>query len=66
MNCPGIEPPRKPSTVHRADLFGNVANTRQTEAELNGWRETQAQLFERDDYRPKPEPDIDPRQGALL
>ena len=54
---------RKPATVHRADLFGNVVNTRRTEAELNGWRESQAELFERSAYsKPKAH---DPRQGAL-
>lgn len=32
-------------TVKKVDLFGTVHDTYQTEAELNGWRPTQAPLW---------------------
>ncbi len=38
----------RPETVKRADLFGNVTNTHQTEGEVNGWRERQYVLFDRE------------------
>jgi len=43
----------KPETVKRADLFGNVRNTYQTENER---KLRQQQLFDRDKYRQAPEP----------
>jgi hypothetical protein len=35
----------KVATVKRCDLFGNVIDTYQTEAELNGWRPVNGRLF---------------------
>lgn len=37
--------PASTATVKRADLFGNVIDTHQTEAELNGFRPTQGALL---------------------
>lgn len=40
-----------PMTVKRIDIFGNIEDTFQTEQELNGWRERQQALFDRDGWR---------------
>lgn len=53
-------------TVKRADLFGAVRNTFQTEGELNGWRSRQQQLFDRDEYKERPAPTTDPRQASMF
>ena len=45
--------PEKP-TVKKVDIFGDVLDTKQTEAELNGWRESQGSLFERDKFKKAP------------
>lgn len=37
--------PIEPASVKRPDLFGNVNDTYQTEAELNGWRQKQGSLL---------------------
>lgn len=58
-----LEPATAPATVKRADLFGAVTDTYQTEGELNGWRATQARLFA---IPPAPPPPPDPRQRPLL
>lgn len=41
-----------PKTVKRKNIFGEVEDTNQTEAELNGWRESQGALFDRGPKQP--------------
>jgi hypothetical protein len=50
------EVPKPKPTVKRPSLFGEVEDTMQTEAELNGWREQQGDLFDRGAPVAKPKP----------
>lgn len=47
------EAPKVPETVKKMDIFGETIDTHQTEAELNGWKSSQGQLF---DLGPKQKP----------
>jgi len=51
--------------VKRIRLDGTVEETFSTERELNGWREKQHMLFDRDEYKAPPG-DHDPRQASFL
>ena len=66
--CTDRTPPET-ETVKRADLFGNITDSHQTEAELNGWRESQGTLFATDGlqspWRRPPHP-TDKFQGRML
>jgi hypothetical protein len=42
--CGTAHHPRE-ATVQRADLFGNIIDTHQTESELNGWKPKQGVLL---------------------
>lgn len=53
------------ATVKRIRLDGTVKETFATERELNGWREKQHMLFDRDEYK-APAGDHDPRQASFL
>lgn len=42
---PPAAPREAPATVQRVDLWGNLIDTHQTEAELNGFRPTQGRML---------------------